>query len=362
MPRLAVERWEQEHRKHVADYLSQIDRLYESAIDDMVRVGMSYPFDVDARTPLSFTTGKNINDAEIARQMQAFKDKLYTIISTGVAAEWHLANSKTDSWVRQLFTDPQKGYMLHNMEALEAFQRRKVYGHTLSNRVWDYTKQFQQHVELSVSVGLSEGRSAGQISRDVRIFLREPDKLFRRVRNQFGELVLSKAASLYHPGQGVYRSSYMNAMRMARTEINMAYRECDNVRWQQLDFIVGVEVKTSKTHEAWLAKEWIPRYKKGFVPTEICDAMAGRYPKTFKFIGWHPNCRCYVVPIIANEGTDKDFWEEPTNEVKRVPASFDKWLEDNKERIARASTKGKLPYWFTENKEFTKNALKKEEK
>ena len=121
---------------------------------------------------------------------------------------------------------------------------------------------FERHIELSLSIGISEGRSAADISRDVRVYLNEPDKLFRRVRNAFGNLTLSKVAQAYHPGQGVYRSSYQNAMRMARTEINSAYREADSIRWQQLDFIVGYEVKTSKSHVQWLAKFWYPRFKK----------------------------------------------------------------------------------------------------
>lgn len=157
----------------------------------------------------------------------------------------------------------EKGWMLHNLGALEAFQRRTTYGHNLSERVWSIAKQFERHIELSLSIGISEGRSAADISRDVRVYLNEPDKLFRRVRNAFGNLTLSKVAQAYHPGQGVYRSSYQNAMRMARTEINSAYREADSIRWQQLDFIVGYEVKTSKSHVQWLAKFWYPRFKKG---------------------------------------------------------------------------------------------------
>lgn len=168
--------------------------------------------------------------------------------------------------------------MLHNLGALEAFQRRTTYGHNLSERVWSIAKQFERHIELSLSIGISEGRSAADISRDVRVYLNEPDKLFRRVRNAFGNLTLSKVAQAYHPGQGVYRSSY---------------------------------------------------------------------PKSFKFIGWHPNCKCYAVPIIANEGTDRDFWEEPLNEVKDVPDNFKRWVEDNTERIEKAKN---LPYFIGENK------------
>ena len=68
--------------------------------------------------------------------------------------------------------------MLHNLGALEAFQRRTTYGHNLSERVWSIAKQFERHIELSLSIGISEGRSAADISRDVRVYLNEPDKLF----------------------------------------------------------------------------------------------------------------------------------------------------------------------------------------
>lgn len=353
MPRLAIEKWELEHRKHVADYLAQLDELYELATDEIVRLGLSYTYDPTTGKPFYFRLDKTRNQA-VNTALSNFREKVIGIVSAGIATEWEFANMKTDSWVKQLFSDPKKGYMLHNLKAMEAYTHRKTYGHTLSDRVWNYTAQFKEQIELSLSVGLSEGRSAAQISRDVRIHLNEPDKLFRRVRNQFGDLVLSKSARAYHPGQGVYRSSYQNAMRMARTEINGAYREADYIRWQQLDFIVGIEIKVSKSHPAWLAKDWYPRFKKGAAPIEICDQMAGRYPKDFKFIGWHPNCRCYAVPIISNEDTDADWWEEPQNEVKDVPKGFKSWLSDNSDRVKTAEKRKKLPYWISENKLFAK--------
>ena len=67
-----------------------------------------------------------------------------------------------------------------------------------------------------------------RMSRDVCGYLRNPDKLFRRVRDKHGNLRLSKAAKAYHPGRGVYRSSYRNALRLTATENNMAYRTADH--------------------------------------------------------------------------------------------------------------------------------------
>lgn len=353
MPKLSVEKWEAEHRKHVKEYINEIDALYQQATNELVSLGMTYAYDPTSGRIFTFSSEKLRGKA--ATEVTAmFSRRLRSIIFSGITTEWAFANEKTDSWVKKLFSEPKEGYMLHNIEAMEAYQRRRIYGHTLTDRVWDYSKQHQEQIELALSVGLTEGRSATAISRDVRHLLKDPDKLFRRVQDQFGNLQLSRAAQAYHPGQGVYRSSYQNAIRLARTEINGAYREADHTRWNQLDFIVGVEVKTSKSHKAWLDKDWVPRFKKNtIIPEEICDTMAGRYPKDFKFIGWHPNCRCYAVPILSNEGVEgADWWENPQNEVTTTPKKYKNWIADNKDRIENAQKHGKLPYFLSENRRY----------
>jgi hypothetical protein len=171
------------------------------------------------------------------------------------------------------------------------------------------------------------------------------------VRDKHGQLHLSKAAKEFHPGAGVYRSSYKNALRLSRTENNMAYRAADHERWQQLDFVVGIEVKLSNNHTI-----------NGVPFTDICDDLKGKYPKDFKFSGWHPQCRCHAVPILKtvdevmaeNERIMKG--EEPTsdsvNAVGDVPKNFTQWVEKNSERIAQAEERGKVPYFIRDNREF----------
>ena len=78
------------------------------------------------------------------------------------------------------------------MDALEAFQERKIKGLNLSDRVWNYTNQFKGEIEQALDVGIADGRSAAQLSRDIREYLREPEKLFRRVRDKNGVLKASK--------------------------------------------------------------------------------------------------------------------------------------------------------------------------
>jgi hypothetical protein len=116
-------------------------------------------------------------------------------------------------------------------------------------------------------------------------YLRNPDKLFRRVRDEASNLQLSRAARDFHPGQGVYRSSYKNALRLTRTETNKSYQQADNERWQQQDFVLGIEVQRSNVD----------------YDCDICEAGVGKYPKDYEWDLWHPNCRCRAVPVTASE-------------------------------------------------------------
>ena len=99
------------------------------------------------------------------------------------------------------------------------------------------------NLEYYLSSGLSSGRPAALIGQDIRQLLNEPNRRFRRVRDANGKLVPSQPMKDYHPGQGVYRSSYKNALRLAVTKTNKAFRTADYERWQNMDFVTGIEVE-----------------------------------------------------------------------------------------------------------------------
>lgn len=222
----------------------------------------------------------------------------------------------------------------------------------LSKRVWKWEKQFMAEIELSMQVGFKEGSSAAKLSRDVRQYLNNPEMLFRRVRDEFGQLHLSKAAAAYHPGQGVYRSSYKNALRMTGSEINRASRLSEHHRRLADPDVVGIEIKLSNNHTL-----------NGVPFTDICDHLAGQYPKDFVFTGWHPKCRCKSTSIlVTNEEFDTitddildggDGNINSKNMVTDVPGNYKKWVKDNEERVLRSKEKGTLPYFLKENTKFS---------
>ena len=290
-----------------------------------------------------------------------FAASLQSAINTATEYEWLRACKDVSDAVKGI----AKKYEFDNanerhLEALKAFQQRKTNGMNLSDRVWNYTDQFRQELELALDIGIGEGRSAAELSRDVRRYLNEPERLFRRVRDKHGNLALSQAAKAYHPGQGAYRSSFKNARRLTATETNIAYRKADNMRWRELDIVVGFEIKLSNNHTL-----------NGVPFVDICDDLAGKYPKTFVFTGWHPLCRCFAKSIlITDEEMDerirmrregdteglKNF--KSKNAVDDVPENFKKWVADNADRIERANNKGTLPYFLRDNATFAKISLK----
>lgn len=286
-----------QHYSRTKRYARQIERLYNTACDEIAAAA--------GRVTIPEDGVFSFDDFPATRKqaqgiLTRLAKRIETVITTGTRTEWEAACDKSDTFLNsilrtsKLTPDEAKQYQARNLEALQAFQQRKAGGLGLSQRVWKYTEEFKTAVELGIDVAVGEGRSAQQLSRDLRQYLQAPDKLFRRVRDKGGNLRLSKAAAMYHPGQGVYRSSAKNAKRLARTEVNMAYREAEYLRWQQLDFVVGFRVMLSNNHTTKNSKgKTVPL-------TDICDELAGDYPKTFKFLGWHPQCRCVVVPIMSD--------------------------------------------------------------
>lgn len=235
-----------------------------------------------------------IGNATIEKQIERLLDDLHSQLVSNISNTatdvWNWGNKKADELVTAYIKDMAISTTLReklfsrSADALNTLLKRKdEFGKTISSRVWDITDGAMDNLEHYLSSGLSSGRPAALISQDIRQLLNEPNRRFRRVRDANGKLVPSQPMKDYHPGQGVYRSSYKNALRLAATETNKAFRTADYERWQNMDFVTGIEVERSPTNHG---------------PCPVCDAKAGQYSKDFKFTGWHPFCICIATPIM----------------------------------------------------------------
>ena len=337
-------------------YASNVSKYYTAAVNALL--DLAADVDLEPNTVFYFADHKKLS-VKSTNILRGLYSAVYQEIRRGVIAEWEFANLSNDAMIESIFGHDLKEdnhyarWFSRNRDAMDSFFKRtnEYGGLNLSQKVWKYTSQFKEEMELALSASLGRGDSAATVSRHVRQYLQEPDRLFRRVRDEEGNLKLSKRAAAYHPGRGEYRSSYKNAMRLARTETNMAYRAADSERWSQLDFVVGIEVKRSK-HK---------------FPCKVCEALAGKFPKDFDFRGWHPQCRCYAVPILCsmdemvamqkrmlNDEEPGDF--HSANEVAQPHEAFKKWVSENRQRIDEAAERGTLPYWIKDNPKYMASA------
>ena len=280
----------------------------------------------------------------LERQIDIILNKLHKDIQAniqeGIISNWDMANLKNNkmvgTWAEGIKLNKDliaPSFNQLNLAALDTFLTRTEAGMNLSERVWNITNGVKDQLELYLASGISTGESAAEMATEVKQYLNEPNRLFRRVR-QDGKLVLSKAAKGYHPGAGIYRSSYKNALRLSKNEINMAYRMSDYTRRQQLPFVTGIEVHLSASH---------PRL-------DMCDDLVGKYPKGFIFMTWHVGCLCYTTSIMLNEKDSLKFMktgEIPKSKyISKIPKKTATWIKANAKTIAGYKN---LPYFIRDN-------------
>ena len=173
----------------------------------------------------------------------------------------------------------------------------------------------------------------------------------RRVIDEQGKVRFVKE-DLAHVGTGVYRSARQNALRLTIPETNMAYNYANCERWSGEPYVLGIRIRTSANHPE----------------KDICDELAGDYPKDFMWRGWHPRCRCSMSSILIDHNSEE--WKylrflpekeyrayKSQNLVPNVPEKFSKWCERNADRLDLARENGKLPYFVRDNQKVVGDLL-----
>ena len=328
--------YDRQHLKHLSAMDRRIDQLFDETLKSLASYGifLNKPL---GNQPFSFSDYPEVQQI-IDGIFEEFRKAVEVVITKGLEWEDNLSASKaTDIASRYGVAVAQQ-----RSQAVAGLSQRKVGGLNLSERVWNITDAFHKEAETAMDIALRDGTPAHRLATDLKQYLKHPDKLFRRVRDEHGQLQLSKRAKEFHPGKGVYRSSYKTARRLAVTETNMAYHKADNERWRQLDFVLGYEVQVSGTNP-------------NVCP--LCVELAGKYPKEFEFVGWHPHCRCHAVPIMEDIDSFQARQEAllrgeripATGQVTEPPKNFIDHLKDNSERLQRANKAGTLPYFVRDN-------------
>ena len=323
-----------ELNKRLAKYVLLVEQIYDDLNLEAAQIALTAGY--DGSKPFRFKDYPKTKD-RVNKLKKKFVDELGAVIYRGTSNEWKQSNLVQDLLVDKVLKTygikrrgkKEKVYYQVNSDALKAFQERKDNGMNLSAKLWNQAANYMQEMEYAISSAVQKGTSAVTLSKRLSKYLQDFPKLQKDYKEKFGKAVDCHDCE--------YRS-----IRLARSEINMAYRTAEQTRWQQMDFVVGYEIKLSAKHPCH----------------DVCDDLAGKYPKDFKWTGWHPNDMCYLVPIL---NTEEEFWSDSStsvNEVKDVPEGFKKWVDKNIYRIEKAEARGTLPYFVKDNKAYVDNIRK----
>lgn len=150
-------------------------------------------------------------------------------------------------------------------------------GKTISDRIWNYKNEFDETVQGIINAGVSQGRSAVEIAKDLEEFVKPASK--RPI----------EISSLYPYKKG---SIDYNALRLARTTINHTYQTAT--------------IKTARTNPFTKGIKWLTSNHNSVC--ELCRERSeqndyglgeGVYPVDEVPLD-HPNGKCTLVTVLED--------------------------------------------------------------
>lgn len=147
-------------------------------------------------------------------------------------------------------------------------------------RIVELTTRMRNEMRRTLASGIAQGKPPATIARSIKKFI--SPQIVTAV--QRGEVL----------PRGIYRSTFKNAMRIARTEANKAYTHASAEWAKDKSFIKGIKVTLSPAHGK----------------TDICDSLVARgemTPEEFQnVIPAHPHCMCYPTYVYEDRFLDKE--------------------------------------------------------
>ena len=359
---------------------SDFNKLYNHIIDELTKATIVSTERVTPEELYKISNACTPTEKErVQALLDSYKQALQTLIQQGITHAVMLSTT-TQQKAFEAYTRMQgeavDEWRDKTANAFIRSRRDRTDGLNLSDRVWNYTQQTKAEFELAMSNaienGIKKGESAESLGRKIRQHLNNPDMMYRRyhvkkavsngtkkdviewrrrVVDEDGNVHFVKE-DLAKVGTGVYRSARQNALRLTITETNMAYNFANCERWSSEPFVLGIRIRLSGNHPE----------------EDICDELAGDYPKDFMWRGWHPRCMCSASSILIDR--DSEEWKylrslpekeykayKSPNLVQNVPEKFSKWCERNAKKLDFAREKGKLPYFVKDNERVVGNII-----
>ena len=173
---------------------------------------------------------------------------------------------------------------------------RKYYndGLSLSDRVWKYANESAQKIQNQIALNLRLGNSALNTARQIQEANEQVIRIPKYLQKQI-DLLDNKNLASNLIDNYVKKTLHYNAMRVARTEINNAWKGSYKEKMDQLDFVENVKWNLSRSHKE-------PCNCETYASQDLYGLGPGIYPKNavpHNGLSAHPNCLCNITMILS---------------------------------------------------------------
>ncbi len=141
---------------------------------------------------------------------------------------------------------------------------------TLSDRIWNYSKDFQNDLQYTINQGILQKKSAIELAKDLEKFVLDPAKR----PADWGKV---------YPGMKYKKVDY-NAQRLARTSINHSFQTSTIEASRLNPYVDGIQWHSAQQHG------------------RTCDICMDRDGEIYTFDDVpldHPNGLCTMIPVVS---------------------------------------------------------------
>ncbi len=176
-------------------------------------------------------------------------------------------------------------------------------GKTFSDRIWDLRGRSKTVISETVARGVVRGESARNLAKQIEPYLRG----FQEMKGKLSPEELDNWADIWKQQRRKRGDLRYNAMRLARTENNNAYREASVMSAERAPWVDGIKWNLSASH---------PK-------PDICDVYASRdidglgkgVYKPNNTPRDHPNGLCFLTEKLASRERLRDIVRQQTRAI-----------------------------------------------
>ena len=249
--------------------IRQISKLYGIRLETLLSNTLSkteltarsaFFEEIQKSVPKKFRYGKS--------EYQIFAGSVYKMVGTKWIDVLETNSTATRNWLKFVAED----------------------GFTLSDRIWKNVTQFKAVMENTIARNIQMGKSARSLgSQILKSIEQQPIQLSKKMQEYISQMAPADAEKVI--SKYVKKKQRYNAMRVARTEIQRAYRTSYLAQAKKLPFVKGVKWNRSRT-------EYYCEICQFNATADLYELGPGVYPPDKAPIVPHPHCRCYYTTVL----------------------------------------------------------------